>query len=268
MEKEKAPIEAGTPVIGKGFSVIIDTKGPYFVYGQPKLQQEFIVPNAEGEAWEYKAGQVYKTQTEPMALCRCGHSHTKPFCDGSHTQVDWDPTLTADRRPLLEEAEMYDGPSLQLADNVKYCVHARFCMAKGTVWHRVEQSDEEESYDLTVRETFHCPSGRLKIKDKKKEEFTEPSLTPSLSLIEDPQKNCSGPLWIKGGIPVEDSECTPYEIRNRVTLCRCGSSRNKPFCDGTHLKIQWQDGLPGPEIPSGISDDSKPTEEISPTPAR
>ncbi len=256
MEKEKAKIEPGTPTIGKGFSIIIDTKGPYFVYGRPLLQQEFIIPNAAGEAWEYKTGHVYKTENDPMPLCRCGHSHTKPFCDGTHSQIDWDSSLTAPRTPLLDEAETYDGPELQLKDNIKYCVHARFCMAKGTVWELVEHSDKEEARDLTLRETFYCPSGRLKIKDKKKDEFAEPALTPSLSLIEDPQKQCSGPLWVKGGIPLEDSECHPYEIRNRVTLCRCGVSANKPFCDGTHLQVRFQDGLPGPFVPATTPDET------------
>ena len=245
MERENFHIEPGAPMFNKGYSIIIDTKGPYFVYGKPTLRQEFIVPNAEGEAWEYKPGITYKVDHEPMVLCRCGHSQTKPFCDGSHTQIDWDPTLSADRKPLLDNVEISEGEELQLLDNKTYCVHARFCMAKGTVWHLVEQSNRPEAQELTIRETFHCPSGRLKLRDNKKHEFLEPRLEPSLSLIEDPQKNCSGPIGVKGGIPMEDSECTPYEIRNRVTLCRCGNSHNKPYCDGSHMRTQFSDGQPG-----------------------
>ena len=44
----------------------------------------------------------------------------------------------------------------------------------------------------------------------------------------------SGPLFVRGGIKVLDSRGEPYEIRNRVTLCRCGRSSNKPLCDGSH----------------------------------
>ena len=34
-----------------------------------------------------------------------------------------------------------------------------------------------------------------------------------------------------------------YEGRNRVTLCRCGASSNKPFCDGSHASVKFDDGL-------------------------
>lgn len=249
MERKARTKEAGTPEIDPKYAIIIDTKGPYFVYGKPSLQQKFITPNEAGEAWEYRDGISFKIETEPVALCRCGHSKSQPFCDGSHNNVDWDPTLQADKTPLLENAEIYDGPVFQLADNPDYCVHARFCMARGTVWEAVEKSDQKEYKELSIRETFHCPSGRLKIMEKASSGFKEPALTPSLSLIEDPQKDCSGPIWVKGGIPLEDSECNPYEIRNRVTLCRCGTSGNKPYCDGTHIKTCYKDGLPGQKVP-------------------
>ncbi|MCJ7713336.1 CDGSH iron-sulfur domain-containing protein, partial [Candidatus Bathyarchaeota archaeon] len=52
----------------------------------------------------------------------------------------------------------------------------------------------------------------------------------------------SGPIWVKGGVIVESSDGTSYEVRNRQTLCRCGKSENKPFCDGTHIKAGFNDG--------------------------
>ena len=52
----------------------------------------------------------------------------------------------------------------------------------------------------------------------------------------------SGPLWVKGGVAIEASDGFAYETRNRVTLCRCGRSSNKPFCDGTHCKTKFNDG--------------------------
>jgi len=50
-------------------------------------------------------------------------------------------------------------------------------------------------------------------------------------------------LWVRGGIPVTSANGFHYEVRNRVTLCRCGTSKNKPFCDGSHAAIKFKDGL-------------------------
>jgi CDGSH-type Zn-finger protein len=63
----------------------------------------------------------------------------------------------------------------------------------------------------------------------------------SIGLIEDPEQQCSGPLWLQGGIPIVAADGFEYEVRNRVTLCRCGASKNKPFCDGTHATIKFRD---------------------------
>jgi len=54
-------------------------------------------------------------------------------------------------------------------------------------------------------------------------------------LIEDPSQGVSGPLWLRGGIALLAADGFAYEIRNRMTLCRCGASSNKPFCDGSHV---------------------------------
>jgi CDGSH-type Zn-finger protein len=67
---------------------------------------------------------------------------------------------------------------------------------------------------------------------------------PSIGVVEDPQIGVSGPLWVRGGIQVEAADGTPYEVRNRVTLCRCGASQNKPFCDGSHAAIGFTDENP------------------------
>jgi CDGSH-type Zn-finger protein len=61
-------------------------------------------------------------------------------------------------------------------------------------------------------------------------------MTPEVAVIE------NGPLWVRGGIPIEASDGFEYEVRQRVTLCRCGHSRNKPFCDGSHVKVPFREG--------------------------
>lgn len=90
---------------------------------------------------------------------------------------------------------------------------------------------------------MHCPSGRLTLHNKETDEEIEHSLPPSIGVIEDPPLKCSGPLWIRGKITVESQDGTHYEKRNRVTLCRCGASSNKPFCDGSHASIKFNDGI-------------------------
>jgi CDGSH-type Zn-finger protein len=51
----------------------------------------------------------------------------------------------------------------------------------------------------------------------------------------------NGPLWVRGGVSVEAADGFEYEVRNRVTLCRCGQSNNKPFCDGSHWDVGFKD---------------------------
>jgi len=87
-----------------------------------------------------------------------------------------------------------------------------------------------------------CPSGRLTACDKKTGEKIEQDLEPSLGLIEDPEAKVSGPIAVKGGVVVEGAEGKEYEPRNRATLCRCGQSQNKPFCDGAHIRYGFDDG--------------------------
>jgi hypothetical protein len=83
----------------------------------------------------------------------------------------------------------------------------------------------------------------LVLLEKPSEKAIEPTLPQSIGLVEDPVEACSGPLWVRGGIPVISQTGEPYEVRNRVTLCRCGQSSNKPFCDGSHASVKFRDGL-------------------------
>jgi hypothetical protein len=91
-----------------------------------------------------------------------------------------------------------------------------------------------EAKRIAIEEARDCPSGRLVVWDKKTDKPVEPEFERSVGLVEDPQVGVSGPIWVRGGIPAESADGKTYEIRNRVTLCRCGKSSNKPFCDSSH----------------------------------
>jgi hypothetical protein len=82
---------------------------------------------------------------------------------------------------------------------------------------------------------------RLVAWDNASGKAVEPEFEASAMLIEDPEKGCSGPLWLRGGVQVIGADGFADEVRNRVTLCRCGASRNKPFCDGSHASIGFSD---------------------------
>ena len=129
-----------------------------------------------------------------------------------------------------------------LGDAEDLCAFARFCDPEGKIWSVIERPGQE-ARKLAIREANHCPAGRLVVHDKKSGEEIAEKLPSSIGVVEDPALGCSGPLWVRGGIRIESENGTPYEARDRVTLCRCGASANKPFCNGSHASIRFRDGL-------------------------
>jgi CDGSH-type Zn-finger protein len=215
--------------------IVITENGPYIVTGGVPVKSWEICNNEEGYCRTWKETKSWPVQQE-YALCRCGQSKNKPFCDGSHLHAHFDGTESGDREPYQSGAEVTKGPTLTLQDNEHLCVHARFCQRAGGTWNLVRQSDIPEARDTAIEEACNCPSGRLVVIDNDTGEAIEPDLEKSIVVIEYPAKGEHGPLWVRGGIPVVSADGKPYEVRNRVTLCRCGKSGNKPFCDGSHVQ--------------------------------
>jgi CDGSH-type Zn-finger protein len=213
--------------------------GPYLVTGSVPLSEQTIVCDADGESVAWGEGKTYP-QKERYSLCRCGASETKPFCDGSHTAIGFDGTETASREPYAARAEVLSGQDVDVADVKDICAEARFCAAGRTLWHLVGEAAASEESKQVIEQACLCPSGRYVARTKAGEDI-EPALQPSIGLVEDPQAGVSGPAWVRGGIPIESADGFTYEVRNRVTLCRCGGSKNKPLCDGTHCDIGFRD---------------------------
>ena len=211
----------------------VTENGPYLVSGGVPLAEQAIVTNAEGDSLDYKEGKKFPAQPQ-YALCRCGHSANKPFCDGSHAKANFDGTETASREPYLAQAQTYEGPTMKLTDAESLCAFARFCDPKGRIWNLINQTDNPEARRLVEFEAGHCPSGRLIAWDRKTGKAIEPHYHTSIGLIWDTEKDVVGPIWVRGGIPVIAADGETYEVRNQLTLCRCGKSANKPFCDGSH----------------------------------
>jgi CDGSH-type Zn-finger protein len=212
----------------------ITKDGPYLVSGGIPLSEQIICINSNGDYHGWREGKKYPLQ-ENYALCRCGHSKNKPFCDDTHKKIHFDGTETASREPYLKRASEIDGPGLRLTDVQDLCASARFCDRAGGVWKLTRQSADPEAKQTAIEEACDCPAGRL-VAWEKDGKAIEPKFEPSIGLVEDPQAGVMGPIWVRGGIPIESADGTIYEIRNRVTLCSCGKSAHKPFCDGSHLR--------------------------------
>jgi CDGSH-type Zn-finger protein len=213
--------------------------GPYLVSGGVPLVRGEIVVNDEGESVAWRETQRLDVGRS-YSLCRCGRSTAKPYCDSSHDEIGFDGTETAGHGSYAEESVGIDGPGIVLRDARKLCAEARFCDRAGGLWNLVGQCDDPETRALAEEEAALCPSGRYTLCELDGESH-EPELEPSIMLVEDPHLCVSGPLWVRGGIPVFGADGTPYEVRNRVTLCRCGASDNKPFCDGSHIAARFRD---------------------------
>ena len=219
----------------EGPRVRVIRDGPYLVNGTLPMAKQTIVTDAKGESVAWRESERIE-QGGNCSLCRCGSSHHKPYCDGTHAVVGFDGIETAPHTPYAEAAMAIEGPTLVLMDEVDLCARARFCVAKGKIWHRISE-EGDDSRRVVIQQSDLCPAGRYTAVDRDTGFVHEPDLEPSIGFVEDPKVAVSGPLWVRGGVPVISADGEPYEVRNRVTLCRCGSSKNKPFCDSTHVDI-------------------------------
>ena len=218
---------------GDEMKIKIGKNGPYLISGEIALSELIIGIGPDGNPNEWRVGKKYPSQKN-YSLCRCGQSERKPFCDGAHLKVGFDGTETASREPYLSQTQEFIGPSLKLLDAQALCASARFCHRAGEIWNLIPKSDDPDKKKIAIEEACDCPSGRLVVCEKIHGNMIEPELEKSIGLIEDPQIKTSGPIWVRGGIPVESADGKTYEVRNRVTLCRCGKSGNKPYCDSSH----------------------------------
>jgi len=211
----------------------VTENGPYIVTGCIPLSEQIIGTDDEGFSAEWRAGKEYPRQ-DSYALCRCGKSKNKPYCDGSHIRTKFNGKETAGHESYSKLAKKIDGPGLRLMDAPVFCAFARFCDRGESVWGYTRDSDDTEAKKTAIVQARSCPSGRLVALEKKTNQAHEEDLEKSIVVVEDPRMGCAGPIWVRGGVLIEDAGGKPYEIRNRVTLCRCGKSGNKPFCDGSH----------------------------------
>ena len=214
--------------------ITIRKNGPYVVTGGIPLIEAEICTDEEGYSRTWREVKRYPVKEE-YALCRCGNSKNKPFCDGTHAHVPFEGFEIAGDEYYLLHPAITKGPDLELLDYKGLCVHARFCKRAGGVWNLTKHSDNPDAKDTAIEEACNCPSGKLIVRNPGSGEIIDQNLEKSIVIVENPAKGEHGPLWVRGRIPVISAHGISYTIRNRVTLCRCGKSNNIPFCDGSHV---------------------------------
>jgi CDGSH-type Zn-finger protein len=206
--------------------ITIAQGGPYLVSGHVPVTAKTPITSEHGEpiAWKTKPAGETKAM---VALCRCGASSNKPYCDGTHVSLEWDDTDNAPEGTYAERAKSYGGEGIEVFDDRPICVHAGFCGNKVTnVWKMAVETGDSRLRAEAMAMIERCPSGALTYAVDG--ETIEPDLPVAVAVIPD------GPLWVSGGLDVTRSNGIALETRNRVTLCRCGQSGTKPLCDGSH----------------------------------
>jgi len=206
--------------------ITVTPGGPYLLSGSVPVTSKSPIVSEHGEPLTWKTERSGETKSK-VALCRCGASSNKPYCDGTHASTEWDDAEHAPDGTYLERATSYGGEGIEVLDDRPLCVHAGFCGNKVTnVWKMAEKTGDSQVRAEAMGMIERCPSGALSYSVEG--EINEPDLPVEVAVIPD------GPLWVSGGLEVAREGGSVLETRNRMTLCRCGASGSKPLCDGSH----------------------------------
>jgi len=216
--------------------IVVRKNGPYTVYGGIPLVHKTQVVTEYGEPISWVKDAVIPTE-EVYDLCRCGQSQNKPFCDGSHRRSGFDGTETADTKTNLERRFMHRGSSkIYVFRDIALCTSAGFCGNRFTnIQRMVPKSDEDTALrSLIIAMAERCPSGSYTYRMEADGPDIEPDLPVAIAVCTEISDDgpIMGPLWVTGNIAILRADGQPLEIRNRVTLCRCGLSGAKPLGDG------------------------------------
>ncbi len=177
------------------------------------------------------------TKVDAAALCRCGGSKTKPLCDGTHSKIGFSDRRTADASK--DHRQSYVGKAITIHDNRGICSHSAHCTDNLAAVFRESGDpwiDPDGAAAAAIIATIEkCPSGALSYSIdgvEKRDRDAPPSVTAARN----------GPYEVTGGIELIGVAFGDGASKEHYTLCRCGASNNKPFCDGSHWDINFTDG--------------------------
>jgi len=213
--------------------------GPYYLINDMQPKVVYNLHNFKGEPLSTTVGTV---------LCRCGGSKNKPFCDGTHNVIGFssaNKTLENDdikKIVIKDKRRDYPGKEITVHDNRKICSHAAECVNNlssvfklgSRPWINPDASKMNDIIDVVRR----CPSGALSYSiDGVEYRDPEEQRNPTVTVLK------NGPYHITGGIELigENIQFGEGASKEHYTLCRCGASENKPFCDGAHKSSKFND---------------------------
>jgi CDGSH-type Zn-finger protein len=218
----------------------IQPNGPYLVHGDTPLVRKQQVTSEHGEPMTWQKTEEVETK-ETYALCRCGESNNKPFCDGTHVKTEFDGTETAATDKYEDRKIVHENSTgIVIKRDYSVCAESGFCGDRlANIEKLAELTDDSIVRAKVMAMIERCPSGSYTYALTEDAEDIESDLPRQIAVTTEMTSEgpIAGPLWVTGEILVERADGQPMEVRNRVTLCRCGQSKNKPLCDGTHRAI-------------------------------
>jgi CDGSH-type Zn-finger protein len=215
--------------------------GPYYLINDMQPKVVYNLQNFKGKPLSTTVG---------IALCRCGASKNKPFCDGTHNVIGFssanrtlDENDDTKKTAIKDKRRDYPGKEITVHDNRKICSHAAECVNNlssvfklgSRPWINPDASKMNDIIDVVRR----CPSGALSYSiDGVEYRDPEEQRNPIVTVLK------NGPYHITGGIELigENIQFGKGASKEHYTLCRCGASENKPFCDGAHKSSEFNDG--------------------------
>ncbi len=144
----------------------------------------------------------------------------------------------ADREIVKE----YEGDGLTVIWKPKKCIHSEVCVKTLPSVYKPEEKPwilpAKASVEALTDQIDRCPSGALSYritgqnnnsKNKKDSMSQKVEVTPN------------GPLMVHGEIEIKMVDGSTETKKRATAFCRCGASDNKPFCDGSHRKVEFED---------------------------
>ena len=157
-------------------------------------------------------------------LCRCGQTRNPPFCDSTHRAVGFDGSCETDTQKPIHT---WEGRTVRTHFNATTCMHVFKCQPLKAL-RAAELAGDDEAATEILRVVATCPSGALTAERK-----TPGELPPEPTFDAEIDIQAGGEIRVQCDFDI-NAEKLERQRPERATLCRCGLSKNKPWCDGRH----------------------------------